>query len=53
MIECDMCEGYYHPDSIHVCEECGGEYCDSCYPKHLMRCRDGIIICNEEDEEDE
>ena len=51
MIECELCENYFHADEINSCPKCGIELCESCYEKHVTECiAQGIF---EDDEEEE
>lgn len=38
MIECEMCENYFHVDDIKNCPKCGMELCESCFEKHVLDC---------------
>lgn len=40
MIECECCGGWFHPDEIRECPECGIEVCEECFEAHIQSCTD-------------
>ena len=38
MIECQLCEDYFHEEDIKECPECLKEMCESCYERHVPVC---------------
>lgn len=51
MIECELCGGYFHPDEIRECPECGIEICEKCFENHVCACRQEDYIGEEEGDE--
>lgn len=38
MIECELCENYFHADDIETCPACYLELCPDCYEEHVIDC---------------
>jgi len=36
MNECDLCGGYFDPDDMRECEDCGLDLCEACYLAHML-----------------
>lgn len=51
MIQCELCNIYFHADEISTCPGCGKELCESCYEEHVTRCMAQDISDEDEDEE--
>lgn len=51
MIQCNCCGGWFHPDEIRECPECGIEVCDGCFENHIKMCRKFDDIDDDHEEE--